>query len=86
MGKIRKHVILKKIDFDNYKEKTAAKKENELDNKNTNVVKEKFNTFLSVLYDLYKKSTKMGVHYLFPTAFPHTDRLALHLIVKIHLE
>ena len=44
----------KKIDFDNYKEKIAAKKENELDDKNTNVVKEKFNTFLSALYDLYK--------------------------------
>ena len=44
----------KKIEFDNYKEKIAAKKENELDDKNTNVVKEKFNTFLSALYDLYK--------------------------------
>ena len=39
--------------IDNYKDKIAAKKENELDNKNTNVVKEKFNTFLSALYDLY---------------------------------
>ena len=43
----------KKIDFDNYKDKIAAKKENELDNRNTNVVKEKSNTFLSALYDLY---------------------------------
>ena len=34
----------------------------------------------------YKKSAEMGVHSLFPTAFPHTDRLALHLIVKIHIE
>ena len=39
---------------------TRAKIENELDNKNTNVVKEKntteekFNTVLSALYDLYK--------------------------------
>ena len=44
----------KKIEFDNYKEKIAAKKGNELANKNTNVVKEKFNIFLSALYDLYK--------------------------------
>ena len=44
----------KKIEFDNYKDKIAAKKENELDNRNTNVVKEKSNTFLSALYDLYK--------------------------------
>ena len=44
----------KKIDFDNYKEKITEKKENEPDNKNTNVVKEKFDPFLSALYDLYK--------------------------------
>ena len=44
----------KKIDFDNYKEKITEKKGNEPDNKNTNVVKEKFNPFLSALYDLYK--------------------------------
>ena len=43
-----------KKEFDNYKDKIAAKKENEIDNKNTNVVKEKFNTFLSASYDLYK--------------------------------
>ena len=49
----------KKIEFDNYKDKIAEKKENSLDNKNTNVAKEKntlkqkFNTFLSALYDLY---------------------------------
>ena len=43
----------KKIDFDNYKEKITEKKGNEPDNKNTNVVKEKFNPFLSALYDLY---------------------------------
>ena len=49
----------KKIEFDNYKEKIAEKKENALDNENTNVVREKntikeiFNTFLSALYDLY---------------------------------
>ena len=50
----------KKIEFDNYKDKIAEKKENALDNENTNVakekntIKEKFNTFLSALYDLYK--------------------------------
>ena len=50
----------KKIELDNYKEKIAEKKENDLDNENTNVekekntIKEKFNTFLSALYDLYK--------------------------------
>ena len=50
----------KKIESDNYKEKIADKKENALDNENTNVAKEKnttkgiFNTFLSALYDLYK--------------------------------
>ena len=49
----------KKIEFDNYKEKIAANKENALDNENTNIakekntLKEKFNTFLSALYDLY---------------------------------
>ena len=49
-----------KIEFDNYKDKIAEKKENALDNENTNVAKEKntikenFNTFLSALYDLYK--------------------------------
>tara|TARA_B100000315_G_C14415676_1_gene513116 strand:+ start:304 stop:639 length:336 start_codon:yes stop_codon:yes gene_type:complete len=50
-----------KIEFDNYKERIAEIKENELDNKNTNIVKEKkateekFNTVLSALYNLYKK-------------------------------
>jgi len=49
----------KKIEFDNYKEKIAENKENALDNENTNIakekntIKEKFNTFLSALYDLY---------------------------------
>ena len=43
-----------KIEFDNYKESITEKKENELDNENTNVVKEKFKTFLSALYDLYE--------------------------------
>ena len=49
-----------KIEFDNYKERIAEIKENEFDNENTNVVKEKnttkekFNTVLSTLYDLYK--------------------------------
>ena len=48
-----------KIEFDNYKDKTAEKKENALENENTdiakekNTLKEKFNTFLSALYDLY---------------------------------
>ena len=50
----------KKIEFDYYKEKIVEKKENALDNKNTNVaqekntIKENINTFLSALYDLYK--------------------------------
>ena len=50
----------KKIEFDNYKEYIAEKKENDLDNENTtvakekNTIKEKFNIFLSALYDLYK--------------------------------
>ena len=50
----------KKIEFNNYREKIAGKKETSLDNENTNVAKEKntikenFNTFLSALYDLYK--------------------------------
>ena len=49
-----------KIEFDNYKEGIAGKKENKLENENTNVlkekniIKEKFNTFLSALYYLYK--------------------------------
>ena len=51
----------KKIEFDNYKEVLAEKKENELENKNKIVakeksyIKEKYNTFLSALYDLYQK-------------------------------
>ena len=50
----------KEKELDNYKEKIADKKENAPDNKNTNIVKEKntikekFNTVLSALYDLYK--------------------------------
>ena len=50
----------KEKELDNYKEKIADKKETTLDNKNTNVakekntIKEKYNTFLSALYDLYK--------------------------------
>ena len=50
----------KKIELDNYREKIAKKKEDSLDNENSNVVKEKnpikeiFNSFLSALYDLYK--------------------------------
>ena len=50
----------KEKELDNYKEKIADKKENAPDNKNTNIVKEKntikekYNTFLSALYDLYK--------------------------------
>ena len=50
----------KKIEFDNYKQNISEKKGNALDNENTNVakekntIKEKFNTFLSALYDLYK--------------------------------
>ena len=50
---------IRKIEFDNYKENIAEKRENDLDNENTNVEKEKntikenFNTFLSALYDLY---------------------------------
>ena len=49
----------KEKEFDDYKDKIAEKKENALDNKNPNVakekntLKEKFNTFLSALYDLY---------------------------------
>ena len=49
-----------KIEFDNYKERIAEIKEDELDNESTNVVrekniiKEKYNSFLSVLYDLYE--------------------------------
>ena len=49
-----------KNEFDNYKERIAEIKENELDNKHTNVVKEKntpkekFNPVLSALYDLFK--------------------------------
>ena len=48
-----------KMEFDNYKEKIAEKKETTLVNKNINVekekntIKEKSNTFLSALYDLY---------------------------------
>ena len=49
------------MEFDNYKDRIAEIKENELDKKNTNVVnekntpnKEKFNTVLTALYDLYK--------------------------------
>ena len=50
-----------KIEFDNYKKVLAEKKENELENKNKIVakeksyIKEKYNTFLSALYDLYQK-------------------------------
>ena len=50
----------KKIEFENYTDKIAEKKETALDNENTNVAKEKnptkekYNTFLSALYDLYK--------------------------------
>ena len=50
-----------KTEFDNYKEGLTEKKENELENKNTNVVKEKnyinekYNTFLSTLYNFYRK-------------------------------
>ena len=50
----------KKIEFENYQEKIAEKKETALDNENTNVAKEKnptkekYNTFMSALYDLYK--------------------------------
>ena len=49
-----------KKEFNNYKGRIAEKKENALDNENTNIAKEKntinekFNTFLSALYDLYK--------------------------------
>ena len=49
----------KKIEFDNYKERLAEKKENELDIKNTNVmkekniIKEKFDIILSALYNVY---------------------------------
>ena len=54
-----------KIEFDNYKERIAEIKENEFDNENTNVVKEKnttkekFNTVLSTLYDLYKNFSEL---------------------------
>ena len=51
----------KKIKFDNYKQKITEKKGIKLDNENTNVVKkekkiikEKYNSFLSALYDLYE--------------------------------
>ena len=45
---------------ENYKERIAVIKENELDNENTtvakekNIIKEKYNILLSTLYDLYK--------------------------------
>ena len=48
-----------KKEQENYKKKIVVIKENELDNKNTtvakekNIIKEKFNTLLSALYDLY---------------------------------
>ena len=48
-----------KIEFDNYKERIDEKKGNELDIKNTNIVKEKniikekFDIILSALYNLY---------------------------------
>ena len=51
----------KKKKLDNYKEKIAKKKESTLVNENTNVVKEKnyinekYNTFLSKLYNYYRK-------------------------------
>ena len=47
------------IEFDNYKEKITEKKDDELDLKNTNIVKEKniikekFDIILSALYNLY---------------------------------
>ena len=49
-----------KIKFDKYKKEIAEIKKDELDNKSTNVVrknnvfKEKNNSFLSTLYDLYE--------------------------------
>jgi len=49
----------KNMELDNYKEKIAEKKETTLVNKNTNVekvkntIKEKFDAFMSALYDLY---------------------------------
>ena len=49
-----------KIKFDKYKGKIADIKEDELDHESTNVVreknviKEKYNSFLSALYDLYE--------------------------------
>ena len=50
-----------KIKSDNYKQEIPEKKGTELDNENTNVVKkekniikEKYNSFLSALYDLYE--------------------------------
>ena len=48
-----------KIELDNYKNRLIEKKENGLDKDTTNaakeknIIKEKFNSFLSVLYDLY---------------------------------
>ena len=49
-----------KIKFDKYKKEIAEIKKDELDNESTNVVreknvfKEKYNSFLSALYDLYE--------------------------------
>ena len=50
-----------KIKFDNYNQEIIEKKGNKLNNANTNVVKkekdiikENYNSFLSVLYDLYE--------------------------------
>ena len=54
-----------KIEFDNYKDKTAEKKENALENENTDIAKEKntikeiFNAFLSAVYDLYKNFSEL---------------------------
>ena len=55
-----------KIKFNNYKQENTEKKGNELDNENTNVVKkekyiikEKYNNFLSALYDLYENFIRL---------------------------